>query len=619
MACLVVAGAAVAQPAHAPDAAADAKIEATVKECFRLRDSSPAAAIAFADKALAEPLPFESEVKLQSCLSRAAALAGDAPKALAAVARIDAMLASREMPADFQLRALSTSGAVLHLLGHIPRALDYYVHSYELARNQDAVRAQVAMLINVAEIYSRELGAHERAETFYARAQALQERLGTADAVLDYDRGINQAQMGRAQAAAASFDAAIAQARKAGQSVLELRARAERLALQGDASVRPKLQEIAERQEALQDPSGAATTLLRSSALALSGGDAGGALDAASAAAALVAGPAFPADQRDALLAISAAQQALGRWHDAYESAETLRRMETERLRAQNIETLAGLQARLQDTRSAEEIARLRDEKQAGEQALRQSRWLRDAAIAAFAVLALLVLAFTLYQRRVTRRLQHLSTVDALTGLLNRGAASERLRRSAEAADAGDRHRIVLLIDVDHFKAHNDRDGHAAGDAILVRVAQSLRACCREDDVVARWGGEEFLVGTDVAGLEDACKLAERIRSAIPQAAAGDADAGAPPTVSIGFAPAPFFPDRRDARDWQMTLRLADWALYAAKHDGRDAWVGLWGRAGVDAGIDAVLADPVAHAARGHIDIVGSRQAAASTGQPAGS
>src|SRR5690625_361995 len=106
----------------------------------------------------------------------------------------------------------------------------------------------------------------------------------------------------------------------------------------------------------------------------------------------------------------------------------------------------------------------------------------------------------------------HLSEIDPLTGLLNRCAATARLQRESAATPGPGQRDVVFLIDIDHFKARNDGFGHAAGDAALAAVAHELRACCRADDIVARWGGEEFLVARSGLDLAQAQQMAERLR-----------------------------------------------------------------------------------------------------------
>ena len=120
---------------------------------------------------------------------------------------------------------------------------------------------------------------------------------------------------------------------------------------------------------------------------------------------------------------------------------------------------------------------------------------------------------------------------------------------------------MLALIDVDLFKAINDRLGHDAGDAVLRQVALLMRAELREVDQLGRWGGEEFLLCAPDTSLAAAQPLAERLRRAV---ARHDFGQGVPVTVSIGLAPllADDTPER--------LLQRADRALYRAKAQGRN-------------------------------------------------
>jgi len=147
--------------------------------------------------------------------------------------------------------------------------------------------------------------------------------------------------------------------------------------------------------------------------------------------------------------------------------------------------------------------------------------------------------------------------IDPVTGLGNRRALDEALK-----ALAG--HRIAaVLLDLDHFKAFNDRFGHLAGDAALARFGELLQATVREGDLAFRYGGEEFLVLVPGGEVEGAARLGERIRAAVHD----DATTGQQGlTVSAGVAAA----DRFSSADPLPLLRQADVALYQAKRNGRD-------------------------------------------------
>jgi diguanylate cyclase (GGDEF)-like protein len=153
-------------------------------------------------------------------------------------------------------------------------------------------------------------------------------------------------------------------------------------------------------------------------------------------------------------------------------------------------------------------------------------------------------------------RLRHEARTDALTGLLNRRAFREELEDELARSRRTGEPVALAVLDADHFKAVNDRRGHAAGDAVLAALGSVLLDAARSTDAVARIGGEEFaavLGGSTLLGAEE---FATRVHAAL--AAAGDV------TVSIGVAEA------SEGMDAEALLRSADDALYRAKRDGRN-------------------------------------------------
>ncbi|HXC15926.1 MAG TPA: GGDEF domain-containing protein [Holophagaceae bacterium] len=166
---------------------------------------------------------------------------------------------------------------------------------------------------------------------------------------------------------------------------------------------------------------------------------------------------------------------------------------------------------------------------------------------------------------------------DSLTGLRNRRflqafmetEASQILRDPEGGALA------LLMIDLDQFKSVNDTFGHAAGDTVLSHCAALLRDTARKSDVLARWGGEEFVVvarlqeGESIAPLAD--RFLQRLR-AEPMRLADGRDL--PQTCSIGYARYPFFSERPELLNWERVLALADTAMLRAKAAGRDRLAG---------------------------------------------
>jgi diguanylate cyclase (GGDEF)-like protein len=171
--------------------------------------------------------------------------------------------------------------------------------------------------------------------------------------------------------------------------------------------------------------------------------------------------------------------------------------------------------------------------------------------------------AATLAMATTMERLTHQANHDSLTGLSNRRALVEAL----EADLAAQKPSALVLIDLDGFKAVNDRHGHAAGDALLAAVGRRLNACARQDDLVCRLGGDEFAVLLrDVHGAEQAAAVAERFLSATTAGGEGGwhASIGASAGVRLVAGDNP-----------SSVLVDADAALYAAKHAGRGRTV-LW-------------------------------------------
>lgn len=182
------------------------------------------------------------------------------------------------------------------------------------------------------------------------------------------------------------------------------------------------------------------------------------------------------------------------------------------------------------------------------------------------------------------------SITDQLTGLHNRRYLSDVINQRIddmnkrfsqhildEQVDASTGPRLMaLMFDLDGFKPVNDNYGHDAGDQVIIQVANILRNECHTNDIVIRWGGDEYMVITEVAQLEDAHRFAERIRIAISSHAF---DVGLPNkfnlSSSLGFALYPFNHFAPHSISWDQVHLLADQALYKSKESGRNTWSGI--------------------------------------------
>jgi diguanylate cyclase (GGDEF)-like protein len=178
---------------------------------------------------------------------------------------------------------------------------------------------------------------------------------------------------------------------------------------------------------------------------------------------------------------------------------------------------------------------------------------------ASMVVVAIVVRSLAARNAKLVARLTVESRIDPLTGLLNRRGLEERFAVELARAKRDQRSLSVVAVDVDHFKRVNDEHGHQAGDRALVWLASMLCEHTRGADIVARVGGEEFVIVLPGADGPSTLELAERLRAAI-----ADGDAEIPFTISAGVASA-LAPSTA-----HTLLGAADRALYAAKHAGRN-------------------------------------------------
>ncbi len=187
-------------------------------------------------------------------------------------------------------------------------------------------------------------------------------------------------------------------------------------------------------------------------------------------------------------------------------------------------------------------------------------------------------------------KLEELSLSDPLTGLRNRRFLTQHLdtdvaltlrryedwRADATRSAPEDSDILFFLVDLDNFKAVNDRFGHHAGDLLLMQMRERLQEVFRESDFFVRWGGDEFLTVARASPRTDAPVIAERLREAVANRAfAIGGEQSMRTTVSVGWAAFPFVQAAPGALTWFQVVDLADHALYMAKEAGRNTWFGL--------------------------------------------
>lgn len=182
-----------------------------------------------------------------------------------------------------------------------------------------------------------------------------------------------------------------------------------------------------------------------------------------------------------------------------------------------------------------------------------------------FAMVSYFVFMYQRLAARSDQKLKLLATTDPLTGLFNRRTALETAIREAALFERGSRNLSYILADIDHFKAINDIHGHQAGDAVLVAVSEALRSVTRVQDVLARWGGEEFLFVLPDTPRAGAADLAERIRDVV--AGLGPVAGVCRITLTCGIS------GQRKGESCDAAIARADQALYEGKRTGRNRLV----------------------------------------------
>lgn len=164
------------------------------------------------------------------------------------------------------------------------------------------------------------------------------------------------------------------------------------------------------------------------------------------------------------------------------------------------------------------------------------------------------------------RKYQRYATIDALTGLHNRGWMDDAFEREIKRSERDGLPLSMIMIDVDDFKHYNDSFGHLAGDRVLICVGENIRKPLRPNDLVARFGGEEFCVLLPETRLEHAVEIAERLRERVSRVDPGIVDGVQLPKVTISLG----VTEHKPGYSLETMIASADVAMYHAKRKGKN-------------------------------------------------
>ena len=189
-----------------------------------------------------------------------------------------------------------------------------------------------------------------------------------------------------------------------------------------------------------------------------------------------------------------------------------------------------------------------------------------DAQALQFFSLITYQMASSMKHSQVISSMKDMAIYDTLTHVYNRRQLDQVLEEEFRNSSLKKQPLSIIMVDIDHFKAINDRYGHDEGDKALIHIASLLKASLRKHDIVARFGGEEFLVILAKTTMRDAAVIAERIRRSVEAAPLSAGDEKIHLTVSLGIAAIPaIWPNSKDE-----FIKYADMALYEAKDKGRN-------------------------------------------------
>jgi len=307
----------------------------------------------------------------------------------------------------------------------------------------------------------------------------------------------------------------------------------------------------------------------------------------------------------DAWAAAGQTQPALAAYHEE-------RRLQAELQERNRSSALQQLKLKYDSERKQRDLDLLRRERELVDQQLANRGLARQVGLALGVLLGLsLLLAVWMVRRvRASQRLLRANEIllreqserDPLTELANRRhflARMERLPLASEVGFSG----ALLMVDVDHFKRINDGHGHAAGDRVICELARRLSGVLRSQDLVVRWGGEEFLIHAPALDTAGVLALAERVLRVVGERPVDGAEGPLHISVSLGCARFPLAHQPQRRWHWEQALNWVDRALLLAKAEGRNRAACIQGLRPAEPEQDEAGADFDAALASGRLDL----------------
>ena len=491
-----------------------------------------------------------------------------------ALTEADRMVAMLEGSSERQLyaEALVQRGGVLSMLGEQAKALLDYQRARAAFREAGIDHEVDALMLEIAIAYRR-IGDWQQAERYFTRSVERMEDKQDWDRVITdlIQLGYLYDESGKPQKAKASFERAITVARAHDEPLSEASANiglaTAQVSLGEYDAALATLARAASGFEALQNHGGDDMLLLLTGQALAGKGQHLEAMDRYAQAQ-----PLIEKDGNQRYLALlyqarAASQEALGNAAQALADYKRYSALQTSLQGKMRLEQSRLLEYEYEIRKREFENHRLRAEastRKSQLQALERVRHWQTLALSLGVLLVAVLAALALRQRKRTQRLRTLAMTDPLTDVASRRAIEKIAERALADAAQLQSPVSVLLLDLDHFKAINDRYGHAAGDEVLRATTQAWQGQLRGRDRLGRIGGEEFAVVCMDANREQALAIAGRLLAATRALQLPGIDPALHVRTSIGIAQA------RPGDTRASLFARADAALYRAKHEGRD-------------------------------------------------
>lgn len=489
-------------------------------------------------------------------------------------------------------------GNVYTKLGNFEKALEHYLAAMRLAEQQPRrqVNAKLDQLSNLSSLYIA-MKEPNKALTTLDEALKLAPQAGSQAALasLKINQGIALVEVGQHDKALAVNQEALEISRRAGLSETEIIV----LINLADHHLRARRYQQAERfaRQALQraeqtGSQGSAAVARANVGFALAGqGKIREGVSHIQAVIATYHESGSRADEEGVTAELADMYEGAGLYRETVSALRQQLKLNREIFQTDRAKAISRLQEQFNAEQRQKQIELLARENKLKDIELVNRRLQQSVTLlAAAATLMGAGLLMLLYRRvrHANRRLEEAnsqlefnSVRDPLTGLYNRRFFLDLMKRRTIPTEGPRREGALenqdglMILDIDHFKHINDSWGHATGDAVLVEVAQRLRATVRESDMVLRWGGEEFLIYSPRANPLQLEGLAQRLLEAVGGRSIVIGGRSIAVTVTAGFIALPYSGISETLCNWEKTLQIADMALYLGKVNGRNRAYGV--------------------------------------------